>query len=250
MRLNLVKTMLLVGAVMLAVGIVKIGTSCKTNFAEKDGKLRSTFNNWTLKHGKTYATPSEKEYRISVFANNIQKIQDHLAQKDNSYTMGLTQFSDLTSQEFESKLGVASAKDLQLLNDLPVAPQYQSLGQQASIDLRNQLQQQSMETGSACNNHYAWNAALSLNANFYIRNSGANRYAFSPQTFLDCSSNFGNNGCGGGNTLNSYTYSQNWGVDTLINYPYYGVQRQCRALTGYYRNTGVYKIASLSNTDV
>ena len=51
------------------------------------------------KFGKSYATAAEREYRFGVFARNLREIQaSNLEGK--SWTEGVTQFADLTREEF------------------------------------------------------------------------------------------------------------------------------------------------------
>ena len=242
------KLSLLLCAALLAGGLLHL--ACPRSAALLTEAHHAAFQRWKLKLGKNYASPTEQEYRLSVFAANLKKIEAHQAQADKTFSMGLNHFADLTSDEFRSKMTLSSVGAIESLETAIIPEQENALGQTPNIDYRDQLQQQSINTSNNCNSNYAWIAAVNMNANYYLRNPVTQRYALSPQTYLDCSANFGNQGCTGGNTLNCYAYSQVWGVDTMTNYPYYGVQRPCKASTGYFRNQGTYRINSLSNTDL
>lgn len=47
-------------------------------------------------------TAEENVYRKSVFMMNLAKVNAHNADKTQTYTMGINQFSDLTQEEFVS----------------------------------------------------------------------------------------------------------------------------------------------------
>jgi len=61
---------------------------------------RDDFEQWTLKHGKTY-DDAERELRFNVFKQNLVTAQS--LQKQSPYaTFGATKFADLTSEEFRA----------------------------------------------------------------------------------------------------------------------------------------------------
>jgi len=59
------------------------------------------FNSWKVENGKKYSSKTEDLYRLSVFTQNNADIMRHNA-GDSTYTLGLTLFADLTSEEFIS----------------------------------------------------------------------------------------------------------------------------------------------------
>jgi len=62
---------------------------------------REEFEKFKSKFGKTYTTASEEEERFAIFKNNLKDVFHH-NKMVTSYTRGVTQFSDLTSEEFTS----------------------------------------------------------------------------------------------------------------------------------------------------
>lgn len=85
------------------------------------------FTAFLQRFGKSYADPEEHAYRFSVFQSNVRRARRH-QRLDPSAVHGVTQFSDLTPEEFEAKyLGLrpaafpadAHAAPILPTNDLP-----------------------------------------------------------------------------------------------------------------------------------
>ena len=56
-------------------------------------------SNWKVEHGKTYEG-EEHEYRLRVFMDNLKFIEDFYKGPKETYTIGITGFTDLTHEEF------------------------------------------------------------------------------------------------------------------------------------------------------
>ena len=61
----------------------------------------SQFEQWKETHGIYYDSQFENAYRERVFLENVAKIEAHNARNDQTYTMGVNQFTALTQEEFE-----------------------------------------------------------------------------------------------------------------------------------------------------
>merc|ERR1712110_456522 len=66
--------------------------------------VHEAFGNWKTQYGKTYEG-EEHEYRLRVFMDNLKFIEDWYKNggEDESYTIGITGFTDLTHEEFKEK---------------------------------------------------------------------------------------------------------------------------------------------------
>ena len=66
--------------------------------------LRATeFDSWVTLHGKKYASPEERAFRRGVFAATAAQIAAHQARfalGEETYSMAVNKFSDLTHAEF------------------------------------------------------------------------------------------------------------------------------------------------------
>lgn len=78
------------------------------------------FDAWSEKYDQRFDSASEREYRIGVFYENLKRIEETNAQQD-SYKMGLNQFSAMTPEEFtQSKSGLLFGKGRNSPNDQEV----------------------------------------------------------------------------------------------------------------------------------
>lgn len=57
------------------------------------------FEEFKSTYGRTYSI-EENVYRFSIFVKNLEKIEKHNADKTQTYTLGITQFADMTTEEF------------------------------------------------------------------------------------------------------------------------------------------------------
>ena len=245
---------LLVGAAMTVAHFAVISSS-KNSLSQVEIPMTvvDAFNKFIVKYNKRYSAATDKQYRMKIFYRNYMIINEHNQDHHKTYSMEINHFADLDNEEFQAFVSTQPKNKLtnEVAENLPIEKHEKSgLSQSANFDYRNLLQQQSITTSNGCNDNYAWISAVNMNSNYYISRGSSIQYSFSPQTYIDCSANFFNQGCNGGSYINSYTYSMTWGIDTLSNYPYYGAQRPCRAITGYFKNTGIYQVASLSNSDL
>ena len=68
--------------------------------AESERLLSDLFAEWAHQHGRDYgASVEERHRRFLVWQDNLRYIQHH-AEKNASYSLGLTKFADLTNAEF------------------------------------------------------------------------------------------------------------------------------------------------------
>ncbi len=56
-----------------------------------------TFDQFKATFGKAYASEAEESVRAAVFAQNLEFIAQHNADKSKTYTVGINEFADLTS---------------------------------------------------------------------------------------------------------------------------------------------------------
>ncbi|KAJ8980018.1 hypothetical protein NQ317_019704 [Molorchus minor] len=68
--------------------------------------IEDQWKEFKTKHGKNYDSKAEEDKRFDIFKKNVDKVEEHNKKYDAgevSYTQGINQFSDLTTEEFRSK---------------------------------------------------------------------------------------------------------------------------------------------------
>lgn len=65
----------------------------------EDVKLNAEFEQFKKSFGRQYSA-SEETYRRTIFEENMKKIREHNARNDETYEMGVNQFTDMSQEEF------------------------------------------------------------------------------------------------------------------------------------------------------
>jgi len=217
-------------------------------FSQKidDSHMQELFLNFTKEYNKTYATETEKMARFEIFKNNIEFIGSLVdtnstdADSEQELKNGITQFSDMTPQEFQSNylsslnftqitnssdffdpnvdLPTYSETDENFLSDSTLSNQrnLQTLTIPASWDWRTQGAVTNVKYQGLCASCWAFAVAANLES-LYFRKYGR-LVSFSPQQLIDCSTS--NKGCGGGSVIYALQYlMQVGGLQLNSSYP-------------------------------
>jgi C1A family cysteine protease len=60
------------------------------------------FSQFQVEYQKKYLREGEEQYRKQVFLKNVQNINKHNSDPQQTYTQGVNQFTDLTPEEFKA----------------------------------------------------------------------------------------------------------------------------------------------------
>ncbi|EAR87560.1 papain family cysteine protease (macronuclear) [Tetrahymena thermophila SB210] len=166
-------------------------------------------------------------------------MKQHNQEKNNSYQIGMNQFSDLTIEEFQSislnqQLFNSESRKLEnIKNENQQADFYlqllktnaSSLPQQ--FDWRNLGKVTQVKNQGNCGSCWAFTITGLFESINLIRNKTVELY--SEQELLDCSSNgiYRNSGCQGGWPHLAFEYSKKNGISLSSQYPYKGIQENC-----------------------
>jgi len=204
---------------LAALAAAFVGVSAFTTEAD----VQNAFTKFISKYNKAYEHENFFA-KYNVFKANFEAINKH-NQGNNSYTLGVNEFADLTSEEFKNIMGfrpiqrdfIRSKNEARSnLAAIPDELDWRSKG--AVLPVKNQGQ---------CGSCWAFSAVASMEGSLAI-NSGK-LVGLSEQQLVDCSGSTGNMGCNGG--LMDYAFEwvkANGGICTESDYSYTGRDGTCK----------------------
>merc|ERR1719283_594995 len=201
--------------------LITLASLCVGGFAST--RVEQEFEAFKAKYGKVYASPAEEQLRLNIFKENYfgASVQN---KRTTSYTTGVTQFSDLTIQEFkDTYLGLkrpAAPVSNRVLtsslassgNSLPDSVNWVDRG--AVSEVKNQ---------GHCGSCWAFATTEQIESYAQISSGGAVK-ELSAQQVTSCAPNDvqcgGSGGCYGSVTQLGFNYLQLFGHMTEEDWPY------------------------------
>lgn len=162
-------------------------------------------------------TEGEHLKRQEIFTENLKKMVNHNTTKKSS-TQGLTQFADLTSDEFSSMYLSFDSKMVSeetRVSSAAVAP--------STLDWRNQGVLTPVKDQKQCGSCWAFSAIETLESREKL--AGQQLVVLSEQELVDCDKV--DSGCQGGIMQNAYDYLKAHGVTSENAYPYTAANGTC-----------------------
>jgi cathepsin L len=204
---------------------------------------------------KQYASYAEEITRRSIWEANIAIIRKHNLEADlglHTYTLGMNKYGDMTIKEFVKQM---NGLDLSLnvsfsgTCDQYVAPA--NFKRPDAVDWRTKGYVTPIKDQKQCGSCWAFSTTGSLEGQHFAKTGQL--VSISEQNLVDCSTKYGNSGCGGGLMDNAFKYiKENNGIDTESSYPYEARNGKCRFDTKNVgaTDTGCKDIKQLSEDDL
>jgi C1A family cysteine protease len=191
----------------------------ESNVFLNDGDDWKQFSNFQERFSKRYATLEELENRFQVFSSNLRNIILHNFDRSQNFTMGINQFTDLTSDEFKAKY-VNGRKSSQLESFGCKSFSSDAVGVSSSIDWRTKGVVNQVRDQGQCGS--CWAFATTANAESVWAISSGQLLDLSEEYLVDCATGVGyfNMGCNGGNPDSAFKYMINNGQCSESSYPY------------------------------
>jgi cathepsin L len=200
-----------------------------------ESQYEMLFTKWMVQHGKNYEI-EEFFGRYGIFKSNLNYIHNHNTFSNQSYTMGMNQFGDLTQEEFKEYVGL---RPFPIESENATVFQVGTPSNLPKVDPTNRLHLTgpdsadwrlrpnavtSVKNQGQCGSCYAFGAIATVEGWNGIHGGSGD---LSEQQVVDCSISYGNSGCGSGYITKSLDYMQANGVAFLQNYPYVARQQNC-----------------------
>jgi len=192
------------------------------------GTAEQQFQQFKTIYGKEYKSAAEEQLRFRIFSASLNVTKRLTEETQGKTQYGVTQFSDLTPQEFSHlylmkktpKFEVIPGKDLEFNTtgieiksfwDWRYAPKKSGYSSSCISPVYNQGQ---------CGSCWAFSATEEIESMTCLQgNSGGTARQLSMQQIVDCDTTC--YGCNGGWTYLAYEYVQSaGGIDTYASYPY------------------------------
>lgn len=177
------------------------------------------FANYLAKHGKSYATKEEFEFRFAQFQRNRALIGHHNAQNGNTYSLGVNKFADMTTSEYKKMLGYRRVPK----NDLPA--HFDTSDLPASIDWREKGAVNPVKDQGQCGSCWAFSTTGALEGRDAIATGTLK--SFSEQQLVDCDRKE-NAGCNGGDMGLAMDYASQNPLELESEYGYKAVDGTCK----------------------
>jgi cathepsin F len=191
---------------------------------QKESYIFEKFNEFVVKHDKVYSTVEEFTARFEVFKQNYIKMEKFSVGDETSYKVGITKFSDMTTQEFRRKhlnldmgVKVHMKKDLHELKDEEAAD---------TLDWRSKGAVGAVKDQGSCGSCWAFSAVANIEALHFIKSGKLE--TLSEQQLVDCDRDE-DQGCNGGLMDNAFSYvTKAGGLELSKDYPYKARDGTCR----------------------
>jgi KDEL-tailed cysteine endopeptidase len=204
-----------------------------------EGDEWKQFSNFQERFSKRYETFQELELRFEIFRENMRTIILHNLDTTQNYTMGINQFTDLTSDEFKEmyasglKTEVGSYGCKSFSGSASSAP--------ASVDWRSEQAVTSVKDQGQCGSCWTFSATGAIEGAWAI--STGQLIDLSEQEMVDCATgiSYGSHGCNGGQMEGAFKFVIANGQCSLASYPYTAKDGTCQ------KCSAVAKITSCSD---
>ncbi|TDH68009.1 hypothetical protein CCR75_003802 [Bremia lactucae] len=188
-------------------------------------RKKELFINFTTTHNKTYMDNEDAAERMAIFHTNLRFINGE-NRKGLPYHLKVNQFADLRHDE---RLLLHRSTLNQRVNDNKAMAmhQFSSFKEPGDIDWRLKGAVTPVKDQGACGSCWTFGTTGAMEGAVF--NQQKKLYNLSQQNLLDCSWDYGNNGCGGGFDYQAYEWIMaNGGIETTTTYgPYRNAPDYC-----------------------
>jgi C1A family cysteine protease len=197
-----------------------------SNAQLNENEIWSRFTNFQEKFAKKYENVQELETRFSVFRENFRNIITHNADRNQSFTMGVNQFTDLTPEEFKAQM-IRGLK-------APVGSygcgtfSNSASGTPTSIDWRTKGAVTTVKDQGQCGSCWTFSSTGAMEGAWAI--AKGQLIDLAEQELVDCAGlKYGSMGCNGGQMEGAFKFIIENGQCAASSYPYTAKDGTCHS---------------------
>lgn len=189
-----------------------------------------SFDEFKFLYGKTYTTEEEENKRRVIFEDNVRKI-DYVNSQNYTHTLAVNVFADMTQAEFygvhrTSKHYARLVKEHTYSRVRNGSIQYSELPD--AIDWSSKNAVTPVKNQEQCGSCWSFSTTGAIEGIHAI--TTGNLVSLSEQQLVDCSTDYGNEGCNGGMPIWAYQYViDNGGLCSEDAYAYTAQDGTCQA---------------------
>ncbi|KAJ3709010.1 hypothetical protein LUZ61_012715 [Rhynchospora tenuis] len=188
-------------------------------------KLAQLFEQWMVKHEKTYALPEDKLRGFENFMKNYEYMNQRKTNGD--HLVGLNNLADLSNEEFREKYlsnKFGMGKRIQRRAGLGSESNYESCNAPSSLNWKEKGVVTPVKDQGHCGSCWSFSSTGAIEAINAIK--GNQLISLSEQELVDCVTM--NSGCQGGYMQDAFDWvANNGGINTESGYPYTATNGSC-----------------------
>jgi len=199
---------------------------CNAQTLLNENEIWSRFTNFQEKFAKKYENVQELETRFSVFRENFRNIITHNADRNQSFTMGVNQFTDLTPEEFKAQM-IRGLK-------APVGSygcgtfSNSASGTPTAIDWRTKGAVTTVKDQGQCGSCWTFSSTGAMEGAWAI--AKGQLIDLAEQELVDCAGlKYGSMGCNGGQMEGAFKFIIENGQCAASSYPYTAKDGTCHS---------------------
>uniref|UniRef100_A0A8C5G8V5 Cystein proteinase inhibitor protein salarin n=1 Tax=Gouania willdenowi TaxID=441366 RepID=A0A8C5G8V5_GOUWI len=179
---------------------------------------------WKKMHSKYYSHQIEESGRRRIWEENLDIINVHNLETTlglHTFELAMNHLGDMTAEEISGRLmGTVVPSDFERGHSSFI----KNTSLPDSLDWRDAGLVTPVKMQGSCGSCWAFSAVGALEGQ--LKKATGTLTSLSPQNLVDCSTQYGNNGCNGGFMASAFQYViQNEGIDSDAAYPYDGMVR-------------------------